>query len=238
MAASRTMILLDPDLSPPNGQTPVRPHPARGPRNARADSRRDTFETRIPSARTLARFMAQAQAEVKLRGQVTVLLTTDAAIRRLNRQFRGKNKATDVLSFPAGGPIAQEVAGDLAISIPTAMRQAKEHGHPLATEIKVLMLHGLLHLAGYDHEADKGQMARRELLLRGRLKLPKGLIERSGGSAEDGDPTPATERSRKDGARKVKLKPRAARTTGASTRSLRPIAQDDSSSNGRRGRRI
>jgi probable rRNA maturation factor len=139
--------------------------------------------SRLPSARTLARFLALAQKTVRLKGEVSVLLTTDAAIRRLNRQFRGKNKTTDVLSFPAEGPIpgssAEEIAGDLAISVPTALSQAAGQGHSLSTEIKVLILHGLLHLAGYDHEADKGQMARRERLLRARLGLPQGLIERA-----------------------------------------------------------
>jgi probable rRNA maturation factor len=139
---------------------------------------------RLPSARTLARFLAEAQATVRLKGEVNVLLTTDAAIRRLNRKFRSKNKATDVLSFPAEdsfpGPAAERIVGDLAISVPTAQRQAVEQGHALSTEIKVLILHGLLHLAGYDHEADDGKMARRERLLRGRLGLPQGLIERAG----------------------------------------------------------
>jgi len=107
-----------------------------------------------------------------------VLLTTDAAIRKLNRQFRGKDKATDVLSFPAEGIGAEEIAGDLAISVATALKQAVEQGHSLATEIQVLMLHGLLHLAGCDHEADEGQMARRERRLRAKLRLPQGLIER------------------------------------------------------------
>lgn len=132
----------------------------------------------MPSTRTLGQFLREAQTSVKLRGKVTVLLTTDAAIRKLNRRFRGKDKPTDVLSFPTAGPVADKVAGDLAISIPTARRQADEHGHSLATEIKVLVLHGLLHLAGFDHETDKGLMARRERLLRGRLRLPQGLIER------------------------------------------------------------
>jgi len=110
-----------------------------------------------------------------------VLLTTDAKIRRLNRQFRGKDKPTDVLSFPADALVQknEKLAGDLAVSIPTALRQAREHGHTLAIEIKVLILHGLLHLAGFDHERDNGQMARRERLLRGRLGLPQGLIERA-----------------------------------------------------------
>ena len=114
-----------------------------------------------------------------MRGQVTVLLTTDAAIRKLNRQFRGVDKPTDVLSFPAADQGSGQVAGDLAISIPTAKRQAQEQGHSLSMEVKVLILHGLLHLAGYDHESDGGQMARRERVLRGRLGLPQGLIERA-----------------------------------------------------------
>jgi probable rRNA maturation factor len=134
----------------------------------------------VPSTRTLARFLGEAQAAVRLRGQVSVLLTTDRNIRRLNRQFRGKDKATDVLSFPAGEAVAGEVAGDLAVSVPTALRQAREQGHALAVELKVLILHGLLHLNGFDHERDNGEMARRERLLRGRLGLPQGLIERSG----------------------------------------------------------
>jgi probable rRNA maturation factor len=174
MAASRTMILLDPDLDP------APPPPVRAPRrpanSAQAPPERNKS---IPSTRTLAHFLRAAQAAVKLCGQVTVLLTTDTAIRRLNRQFRGKNKATDVLSFPAVAPGPLKIAGDLAISIPTARRQAEDRGHSLAIEIKVLMLHGLLHLAGYDHEVDTGRMARREQRLRVRLRLPHGLIERA-----------------------------------------------------------
>jgi probable rRNA maturation factor len=169
------MILLDPDLDPEHADKEVvvkRP----GATAASATQR----SQRIPSVPLLSRFLREAQAAAKLRGKVTVLLTTDRAMRRLNRQFRGKNKATDVLSFPAGGPAAEDVAGDLAISIPTARRQAAECGHPLSTEIKVLMLHGVLHLAGFDHEVDEGEMARRERGLRARLRLPQGLIERAG----------------------------------------------------------
>jgi probable rRNA maturation factor len=139
---------------------------------------------RLPTARTLARFLTEAQAAVRLQGEVTVLLTTDAALRKLNCSFRGKDQATDVLSFPAEGVGAEEIAGDLAISVPTALRQAVEQGHSLSTEIKVLILHGLLHLAGYDHEADNGKMARRERLLRARFKLPQGLIERAKAAAK------------------------------------------------------
>jgi probable rRNA maturation factor len=155
---------------------------------------------RLPTARTLARFLAAAQAAVRLRGQVTVLLTTDAVLRNLNRRFRGKNKSTDVLSFPADTaipgskhltePSAEKIAGDLAISIPTARRQAAEQGHSLSTEVKVLILHGVLHLAGYDHEADAGEMERRERLLRGRLGLPLGLIERAARHPEGTRPRP------------------------------------------------
>lgn len=162
------MILVDPNLDP----DPT-PHSSAQGASSRA--------ARLPSARTLARFLSQAQAAVRLRGEVSVLLTTDKKIRELNSHFRGKNKATDVLSFPAerspgSGP--ERLAGDLAIGVPVARRQAAEQGHALGVEIKVLMLHGLLHLAGYDHETDNGQMARRERLLRARLGLPQGLIER------------------------------------------------------------
>ncbi|HVC47341.1 MAG TPA: rRNA maturation RNase YbeY [Terracidiphilus sp.] len=132
----------------------------------------------LPSARTLAAFLRMAQQAVRLRGDVTVLLTTDKAIRRLNRRFRGLDKATDVLSFLADGPAAGGMAGDLAISVQTARRQADKQGHALSAEMKVLILHGLLHLAGYDHETDDGRMARRERVLRARLGLPHGLIER------------------------------------------------------------
>jgi probable rRNA maturation factor len=171
------MILLDPDLEPdpaPKTNLVTRVGALAQTRNSKTNSR----DVRLPSARGLARFLAAAQAAVRLKGQVTVLLTTDAAIRKLNRQFRGKNKATDVLSFPAAGVGAAGMAGDLAISVTTAMGQAAEQGHSLGVEIKVLVLHGLLHLAGFDHEADDGRMARREKALRARLGLPLGLIER------------------------------------------------------------
>lgn len=143
-------------------------------------------EIRVAFARrlrvtALRQFVEQAQAAVKLRGDVSVLLTGDRQIRRWNKDFRGKNKATDVLSFPAmpveGMPSA--LAGDLAISVETADEQAKEQGHALAEELKVLMLHGLLHLAGYDHETDDGTMARVERRLRVKLGLKAGLTERS-----------------------------------------------------------
>jgi probable rRNA maturation factor len=178
------MILLDPDLDPSAAAGAHKTTVAKraGASVLKTRSEIISREVRLPSARALARFLALAQKAVRLKGQVTVLLTTDAAIRRLNKQFRGKNKATDVLSFPASGRGAEAIAGDLAISVTTALGQAVEQGHSLSTEIKVLILHGLLHLAGFDHEVDDGAMARRERLLRANLGLPQGLIERSGDS--------------------------------------------------------
>jgi len=104
--------------------------------------------------------------------------------------------------------VAGEVAGDLAVSVPTALRQAKEQGHSLAEELKVLILHGLLHLAGFDHESDNGEMARRERLLRGRLGLAQGLIERVG------DRTLAAGKDGKHGALKGAQGVRASRNAG------------------------
>ncbi len=146
----------------------------------------------------LARFAKRAREAVGLRGEVAVLLTTDAVLRRLNRAYRGKDKATDVLSFPTPEEIAAEHAGDLAVSLQTAGRQAREHGHDLDAEVRVLLLHGLLHLSGMDHEVDRGEMAAREAELRERLKLPVGLIarvEEAGSEKEAAKVKPAEKRS-------------------------------------------
>jgi probable rRNA maturation factor len=119
---------------------------------------------------------------VGLAGEVHVLLADDATLRRLNRTFRGKNKATDVLSFPAGDVAdgnAAGIAGDLAISLETAERQAEVYGHSLRDEVRVLLLHGVLHLAGFDHEVDSGEMAARESELRRKLRLGTSLIARA-----------------------------------------------------------
>jgi probable rRNA maturation factor len=104
------------------------------------------------------------------------LITTDAELARLNRTFLEKDHATDVLSFPSGameGPL-----GDIAISADRASEQAREYGHSLEEEIAILMLHGVLHLLGMDHERDRGRMARTERQLRKDLDLPSGVIER------------------------------------------------------------
>jgi probable rRNA maturation factor len=170
------MILLDPDLaSDPDPD----PRPIAKPGPPSPESRRPERDARLPSVRTLSAFLREAQSAVRLKGQVSVLLTTDKKIKTLNRDFRHKNKATDVLSFPAADISRGEIAGDLAISVDTALKQSRGQRHTLSTEIKVLMLHGLLHLAGYDHEADNGEMAKRERLLRAKLNLPLGLIERA-----------------------------------------------------------
>jgi probable rRNA maturation factor len=131
-----------------------------------------------PRRRELARFLREAIQATGLDGEVSVLLTGNETIRALNRKYRGKDKATDVLSFPAT-EMAEGIAGDLVISLETALAQAVERGHMLEMEIKVLLLHGLLHLAGYDHEADNGTMHRKEARLRRSLGLTAGLIERA-----------------------------------------------------------
>jgi probable rRNA maturation factor len=119
---------------------------------------------------------------VRLRGTVNLLITNSSELRSLNSRFRGKNKPTDVLSFPASILVpthAKQVAGDLAISADIARENARRLGHSLAAEIKILALHGILHLAGFDHEQDNGEMAHKETRLRQQLKLESGLIERT-----------------------------------------------------------
>lgn len=127
------------------------------------------------------RFVRRARQELRMRGTVNVLLTGSAEMRTLNRQFRHKDKATDVLSFPAleAGRTPVRAAGELAISLDIARENATHLGHSLAEEVKILVLHGILHLAGFDHERDNGEMAREESRLRKKLKLNVSLIERS-----------------------------------------------------------
>ena len=126
----------------------------------------------------LARFLTRVRLILEL-GEVEVLLSDDACLRQLNKSFRGKNKATDVLSFPSPPEIFAAHAGDLAISLETANRQAAALDHSLGDEVRILLLHGLLHLSGLDHESDNGQMAEQEAKLRRELRLPATLIERT-----------------------------------------------------------
>ena len=137
------------------------------------------------SAASLTRFAGRAQRAAGLRGRVSILVTGSAELRRLNRRYRRKDKATDVLSFAAGAARAGRprlrIAGDIAISAEVAAQNARRIGHSPAAEVKILILHGLLHLAGLDHDdaRDRGRMARREEKLRRRLGLPGSLIQRS-----------------------------------------------------------
>jgi probable rRNA maturation factor len=134
------------------------------------------------SPSTLERFVLRARRAVGIRDAVNVLVTNSQELRSLNRQFRGKDKATDVLSFPSAqlGPRqAKRFAGELAISADIARANAGRLGHSAAEEIKTLVLHGMVHLAGFDHERDNGEMAREETRLRQRMKLKVGLIERT-----------------------------------------------------------
>jgi len=138
-------------------------------------------QNRIPlQDAVLARFLTSVRRELKLsRWEVTVCFVDDREIARLNREFRGKPKPTDVLSFPANGngasdfPSAEDakLLGDIAISPQAARRNAKLFGRTLDEEIRILILHGVLHLAGYDHEVDDGEMERIEMRLRKKLKL-------------------------------------------------------------------
>jgi probable rRNA maturation factor len=127
----------------------------------------------------LDRFLRSATRAVGLAGEVNVRITSDQEMRRLNREFRGKDKTTDVLSFPVSATGKVKLSGDIAISAEIARENAEALGHTFESEIKILLLHGLLHLAGHDHEADKGEMAALEQKLRAKLKLPLGLIART-----------------------------------------------------------
>ena len=114
-------------------------------------------------------FAAKALAAIgKSESSATIAFVSDNRIRELNRQFRGIDKATDVLSFPADEP---NNLGDVAVSVETAATQAKENALSFDEEIAQLILHGLLHLSGYDHESDNGEMNLIELKLRKRLGI-------------------------------------------------------------------
>lgn len=129
----------------------------------------------------IERFAGVLPKRLRPRSSFTCLVTTDAELRRLNRSFRRKDYATDVLSFPAhreSGPAQHHYLGDLAISWQCAREQAAEFGHSVETEIQILMLHGFLHLLELDHETDDGKMQRVETHWRRVFGLPGGLIER------------------------------------------------------------
>jgi probable rRNA maturation factor len=139
------------------------------------------------STRGLGTWLAKA-APGSARGEVTVALVSDGRMRALNRSFRGKDYATDVLSFPLDDGVADGAGGaslgDIVIATGVARRQADAAGHAVSSELRVLALHGLLHLLGYDHETDSGEMAKVEAELRRRAGLKEeGLIARRRGPA-------------------------------------------------------
>jgi len=169
--------------------------------------RQPSRRVRQLSSRALREFLEEITRRVARGRGVVCLITGDAELRRLNRQFLGKDYATDVLSFPAGDGVGDPrpdgrglragaraltgapqsgnglsndrgSAGEIAISIDRAAAQAKEHGHSLADELRILILHGVLHLAGFDHEKDSGEMRDTETRWRKRFGLPPGLTER------------------------------------------------------------
>ena len=128
--------------------------------------------------RALALFAGKARRAIGLAGDPIIFITTSAELRSMNRQYRNKDEATDVLSFETT-TASGKVVGELAISAEVAAANARQLGHSTETELRILILHGLLHLAGYDHETDNGEMRARETKLRMQLKLPVGLIERA-----------------------------------------------------------
>ncbi len=134
---------------------------------------------RVPAdvrPRAIALFARKLERQVAKGGRFDCLIAGDAELRKLNLRFRGKDYATDVLSFPGA---AKPSIGDVAISAARARAQAREFGHSTEDELRILMLHGVLHLLGMDHETDGGRMARAERRWRRELGLPNGLIERA-----------------------------------------------------------
>lgn len=185
------------------GAAPVRlrsgrPEQSRGPKPSRLD-----IDILLPAGIRAPGLSAwlQSVAPARARGSVTIAVVPDARVRALNRGYRKKDTNTDVLSFPAEGPTEGPakawryrrnvgsgfsratpgpVLGDVVIAAGVARRQAREAGHSLQAELRILALHGLLHLLGYDHEDDDGRMARLERRLRRKGGLREGLIERAG----------------------------------------------------------
>jgi probable rRNA maturation factor len=143
------------------------------------DSEDPLIFARVPrglARRKLREFAAAIRDQVASGSRFSCLLAGDRELRRLNREFLGWDHPTDVLAFPEPGP--DGFLGELAISVDRAREQARALGHSLEDEIRILMLHGVLHLVGMDHEKDRGRMARAEKKWREHFGLPVGLIER------------------------------------------------------------
>lgn len=150
------------------------PHPERARRRTFPAARRSFDVLLIDRQRRhavrparLRRVLGAAAQALAVEGELALVLGGDTAVRRLNARYRGKDKPTDVLSFP--GPGGHEGLGDVVISVPTAAANARRFGRTLLQELDVLALHGFLHVLGYDHETDDGQMERLERRLRRRI---------------------------------------------------------------------
>ncbi len=143
------------------------------------------FEKKIAglTVASLGGFVLRARRAAKLTGKVNLLVTGSSEMHALNLQFRKKDKATDVLSFPSNTTGEKSFAGEIAISADIARKNANALGHSVAVEVKILALHGILHLAGFDHERDNGKMARKEAALRREFGLPSSLTERGASKA-------------------------------------------------------
>lgn len=113
--------------------------------------------------------------------EVELILCDDSEIRELNRRYRGIDRATDVLSFPTEGELPVLPLGSIVISVEKVKEKAAEYGHSQEDELALLFIHGMLHLAGYDHESDDGEMRARERELIEEFGLPESLIVRNGG---------------------------------------------------------
>ena len=131
------------------------------------------------AAEACDRIVALKARSRKQASRVDVLITKNREMQRLNRDFRHKNKPTDVISFPVAEKNGYALEGDIAISAEITAQNARRLGHSASEELKILILHGMLHLAGYDHETDRGQMAKLEAELRRELHLPGSLIQRA-----------------------------------------------------------
>ena len=179
MAAARLRVsVATPDSEPAkSGGASSRQAPVQRSRTSTASA------GQVPEVRGLGAWLVK-HAPAKAKGDLSVAIVSDRRMRALNRQFRGKDAVTDVLSFPCEPSTSLKAGespflGDIVIASGVATKQAQAAGHTIQTEVRVLALHGLLHLIGYDHESDDGKMARAEMRLRKKAGLKEGLIERA-----------------------------------------------------------
>jgi len=211
----RVAIAMDPEGQSRRPLSPRRRQPTSPRRPPALHVLVGNEQGRPVSAPGLARWLARV-APARTRGTVSVAIVSDRRVRALNREYRGCDYATDVLSFPGGASslqppgtnlqplIPHPCLGDIVIARGIARRQARRAGHPERVELRVLALHGLLHLIGYDHERDRGEMRREERRLRRKGGLREGLIERvRPGRARPATPARSMEARPAPGARRA-----------------------------------